>query len=133
MQGTVKGIIDWYNSRCRKNHATGHWEVPATSDLIATGYIATFNWPRMLHDEALANGLKHIVSIVPTYFMDEADPNQFDRPRLDFVVTFNDDITWGPKRYHPSGDIDPNQLAQATFQRRNRLAKLRRTFNRDWA
>ena len=122
--------MDWYNDRCDINLVTGRWIVPATSDLFATGNLGVFNWPRMLHDENLKRGLKHIVSIVPTYFMDEADANQGDMPRLDFVVTFNDD--WLPKRYHPGANADPNQLAQAIFQRRRRLAKLRRDYDRDW-
>ena len=120
--------MDWYDGQCWKNHATGHWVVPATSNLFATGNIATFDWPRMLHDEAVANHEKKIVSIVPIYFMDEADVNHFDRPRLDFVVYFDDGTR---VRYHPRANS--KDLVAAIGKRRCRLAKLRSTNHRDWA
>ena len=37
----------------------------------------------------------------PTFYMDEADHNRFDRPRLDFVVSFDDGQEM---RYHPGTD-----------------------------
>ena len=84
-------------------------------------------WPHMLHDEALAKREKAITSIKPTYFMDEADRNHFDRPRLDFVVSFNVGMS---VRYHPRAPLwDLNDAIQA---RRDRLANLRHLFHRDW-
>ena len=68
-----------------------------------------------------------MISIVPTYFIDEADPNHFDRPRLDIVVFFDDATS---VRYHPkaTGDIE-----LGIEKRRRRLVKLRRSHHRDWA
>ena len=81
----------------------------------------------MLHDEALAKREKAITSIKPTYFMDEADRNHFDRPRLDFVVSFNVGMS---VRYHPKTPLwDLNDAIRA---RRDRLANLRHLFHRDW-
>ena len=128
-QGTIKGIIKWYDDLCYQNDATGHWVVPATSDLFATGNIATFDWPRMLHDEAVASHEKNIVRIVPTYFLDEADVNHFDRPRLDFVVYFDDGTS---VRYHPKASMKDKALVEAIRLRRRRLAKLRSNYRRDW-
>jgi hypothetical protein len=129
-QGTIKGIIKWYDDLCYHNDATGHWVVPATSDLFATGNIATFDWPRMLHDEAVFSHEKNIVRIVPTYFLDEVDVNHFDRPRLDFVVYFDDGTS---VRYHPKASMKDKALVEAIRLRRRRLAKLRTNNRRDWA
>jgi hypothetical protein len=122
--GSIRKIIEWYDAQCVQNHATGRWEVPATQSLELDN---KFFWPLMLHDEALANREKAITSIKPTYFMDEADRNHFDRPRLDFVVSFNVGMS---VRYHPKTPLwDLNDAIRA---RRDRLAKLRHLFHRDW-
>ena len=81
----------------------------------------------MLHDEALANHEKNITSILPTYFMDEADSNQYDRPRLDILVTLDDGTS---VRYHSGADVS-NQ-SDGIQKRRNRLDKLRKKYGRDW-
>ena len=83
----------------------------------------------MLHDERLRRGERNLVSIVPTYFRDEADVNKFDRPRIDFVVTYHDGEWF---RYHPSASLIPADVDQANGKRRNRLEKLRKRYGRDW-
>jgi len=121
---SIDHIMQHYGGLCSRNHATGRWVVPATEDLLEIKDY--YNWPHMLHDEALAHHEHNIISIMPTFFMDEADPNHYDRPRLDFVVSFDDGSS---VRYHPSAGGDLND---AIGKRRNRLAKLRRRNGRDW-
>ena len=89
-----------------------------------------FYWPLMLRDQALADGEKAISSIKPTYFMDEADANHFDRPRLDFVVSFDDGTS---VRYHPKAPALVGDIDDAIGKRRRRLAMLRHIYCRDWA
>ena len=130
-QRGIPDIMNWYNNLCRKDEGTGHWVVPATGDLLSVRppYITQYDWPLMLHDERLRRGDRNLVGIVPTYFRDEADPNRFDRPRLDFVVTYDD----GERlRYHPGASVDPADVNNAAVTRRNRQANLRWKYNRDW-
>ena len=84
----------------------------------------------MLHDEALAKREKAITSIKPTYFMDEADANHFDKPRLDFVVSFDDGTS---VRYHPKAPALVGDIDDAIGKRRRRLAMLRHIYCRDCA
>ena len=122
---SIKQIMLHYNGRCVRDRCTGRWIVPQTEELAS--FSPHFNWPHMLHDEALANHEKNITRILPTYFMDEADSNQYDRPRLDILVTLDDGTS---VRYHSGADVS-NQ-SDGIQKRRNRLDKLRKKYNRDW-
>ena len=87
----------------------------------------------MIKDEHLHKGQHAMTRIMPTFYMDEAEHNRFDRPRLDFVVEFDDGHA---VRYHP--DATPIWLPasadnDAIDKRRRYLAKMqRRTGGRDW-
>ena len=61
--------------------------------------------------------------------MDDVDANVFDKPRLDFVVTFDDAAA---VRYHPGAKPIwlPAVDMDAIHPRRNRRAKVRRAFER---
>ena len=86
----------------------------------------------MLKDHGLKDGRRHITEIMPTFYMDEADANREDKPRLDFVVTFNDR---NAVRYHPKATPVwlPDDRDQCIVKRRNRLIECRRTNNgRAW-
>jgi hypothetical protein len=122
---SIKQIMLHYNGLCERDRCTGRWIVPQTEELASV--TPHFNWPHMLHDEALANHEKNITSILPTYFMDEADSNQYDRPRLDILVTLDDGTS---VRYHSGADVS-NQ-SDGIQKRRNRLNKLRKKYHRDW-
>ena len=126
--GLIKDIMWICDGRCEQNHVTGRWMVPATHEFLEL--VKTFDWPLMLHDEALTNHDKDIISIMPTYFMDEADANHFDRPRLDFVVSFDDGTS---VRYHPKAPALVGDIDDAIGKRRRRLAMLRHIYCRDWA
>ena len=59
-------------------------------------------------------------SFVPTFFHDEPDPNQRDKPRLDIVVSFGNEHS---VRYHPNDDpiwSTSPQPTDATQKRYNR-------------
>ena len=56
------------------------------------------HWPNMIKDEQLLRRQHAMVSIMPTFYMDEADANKLDRPRLECVVSFDDGQA---VRYHP--------------------------------
>ena len=58
-----------------------------------------------------------IVSIVPTFYLDEPDHNQRNKPRLDILVSFNDGIT---VRYHPKADPIWSSTQQPTEAMRKR-------------
>ena len=87
----------------------------------------------MVKDERLHRRQHAMVSIMPTLYMDEADANKFDRPRLDFVVEFDD----GQAVRYDAGAI-PIWLPasadnEAVDKRRRYLARMRRnTGGRDW-
>ena len=75
---------------------------------------------------------------MPVYYMDEADANKFDRPRLDLVISFTDGQA---VRYRPIGDriwldaagLPANPADISIFKKRRRhLEELRRKFGRDW-
>ena len=95
--------------------------------------IGWMDLPNVVKDEELLRGHHAMVSIMPAFYMDEADSNRFDRPRLDFVVYFDDGQT---VRYHPNAKCiwlpaDPDN--KAIDKRCKYLEKMRRkTGGRDW-
>ena len=134
---TIRSAMAWWNDQCQRDAATGHWIVPVTQDML--GALDWMDWPHMLKDEDLKNERYYISSIMPVFFMDEADANHFDRPRLDFVVSFDDGRA---VRYHAAADKiwidaagqleDPGDV-EIIKKRRLRLQNLRRKHGRDWA
>ena len=92
--------------------------------------VGWMDWANMLKDEGSSLGRHHMTKIMPAFFMDEADHDNFDRPRLDLVVSFDDGRA---VRYHPSCKeiwLDPEGLPigskalEAIKQRRQRLQRL---------
>ena len=104
--------------------------VPQPHDMLHD--LGWMDWPNMLKDERLHRREHAMVSIMPTFYMDEADANKFDRPRLDFVVSFDDGQA---VRYHPgvvSIWLPANPNGATNVKRRAQLQQLRRKFGRDW-
>ena len=65
-----------------------------------------------------------IATVRPTLFLDEADPNQHNEPRLDIVATLKDGCT---VRFHPSAFLIASwhpAFDQAITSRRNCALKL---------
>ena len=92
--------------------------------------VGWMDWANMLKDEDLKIGRHHMTKIMPVFFMDEADHNHFGKPRLDFVVSFDDGRV---VRYHPDCEeiwFDaaglPEGSLDAINQRRRRLQKLQK-------
>ena len=93
--------------------------------------LGEMDWPNMLKDEELKIGRHHMTAIMPVFFMDEADHDRFDRPRLDFVISFDDGRA---VRYHPDCDeriwLDdygfPIEFSEGIKQRRIRLQKVQK-------
>ena len=121
---------NWWHDSCRKEGTTGRWVVPQPHDMLHD--LGWMDWLNMIKDEQLLRRQHATVSIMPTFYMDEADANKFDRPRLDFVVSFD----YGQAvRYHPGAvsiwlPANPNDAT--IVKRRERLQQLRRKFGRDW-
>ena len=88
--------------------------------------IGWMDWPNMIKDERLHQNEHAVTSIMPTFYMDEADHNRFDKPRLDFVVWIDD----GPSAKCIWLPASPDN--QAIGLRRRYLEKVRRKFGRDW-
>jgi hypothetical protein len=127
---TMKEARDWWNERCQKDEHRGRWITPVTQNMLHI--IGWMDWPNMVKDERLHRRQHAMTSIMPTFYMDEADHNRFDRPRLDFVVEFDDGQA---VRYHP--DARPIWLPasadnDAIDKRRRYLAKMQRKTGRDW-
>ena len=67
-----------------------------------------------------------IVSIVPTFYLDEPDHNQQNKPRLDILVSFNDGET---VRDHPRADLiwystqQPTKAMRKRYDLREKLRK----------
>ena len=98
--------------------------------LAAIGWM---DWPNMINDEDLLRGRHTMIRITPTFYMDEACANKFDRPRLDFLVEFNDGHA---VRYHPRATSiwlpASREDTKIIEKRRERLQKVQRKYGRDW-
>ena len=109
---------------CTWDHATGAWLTPATEPDAG---LWNYPWQNMLK---LPPGWTP-TSFVPTFFHDEPDPNQRDKPRLDIVVSFDNGHS---VRYHPSANPIWSTCPQPTDamkQRYNRKKKIDRSSNVD--
>ena len=128
----IRDVFKWWKNQFRRDDATEQWMPPVTQDMLER--IGWMDWANMLKDEDLKLGQHHMTKIMPVFFMDEADHDNFDRPRLDLVVSFDDGRT---VRYHPGSDriwLDdaglPIGSSDAIKQRRHRLQKLQKTANK---
>ena len=100
---------------CTWDHATGAWLTPATEP---DARLCGLDWRNMLK---LPPGWTP-TNFVPTFFHDEPDPNQRDKPRLDIVVSFgNGDSV----RYHPSADPIWSTSPQPTDAMQHRYNRAR--------
>jgi hypothetical protein len=96
---TISSIMKHYNAACVFNHETHQWSVPVTPHLDLED---DFHWSKML-DFGLDFPPGHsIVSKAPTFYLDEPDANQQNRPRLDILISFHNGAT---VRYHPKADL----------------------------
>ena len=104
---------------CTWDHATGAWLTPATGP---DARLCGMDWQNMLK---LPPGWTP-TSFVPTFFHDEPDPNQRDKPRLDIVVSFGNGHS---VRYHPSAHPiwsawpQPTDAMQKRYNRAKKIAK----------
>ena len=108
---------------CTWDHATGAWLTPATEP---DARLCGLDWRNMLK---LPPGWTP-TNFVPTFFPDEPDANQRDKPRLDIVVSFDNGHS---VRYHPSADpiwSTSPQPTDAMQQRYNRAKRLHRRLHR---
>ena len=104
---------------CTWDDATGAWLTPATEP---DARLCGLDWRNMLK---LPPGWTP-ANFVPTFFHDEPDPNQDDKPRLDTVVSFEDG-QW--VRYHPNAEAiwsAQQRPTDAMRKRYNRAANLAR-------
>ena len=101
--------------QCRWDYSTGMWRTPATEPDAG---LRGLDWQNMLK---LPPGWTP-TNFVPTFFHDEPDPNQRDKPRLDIVVSFDNGHS---VRYHPSAEPIWSTSPQPTdaMQKRYNRAK----------
>ena len=100
------------NALCVRNE-----QIPRTQH---DGRLLWIPWP------PLAGFRDNIASAVPTFYPDEPDPNQGDKPRLDVLFTMHDG-SW--VRYHPSAEPIWSHgplPTDAMTQRYNRARKIAR-------
>ena len=123
--------MDHYNAGCVFENDSQQWTVPVTHHL---DLIDKFHWAKMLEFGDDFPPGKSIVSIVPTFYLDEPDHNQGHkdgetvryRPRLDILLSFNDGET---VRYHAKANLiwsSSQQPTEAMRKRYNFREKLRR-------
>jgi hypothetical protein len=128
---TMREARDWWNDLCQKNVRRGIWITPVTQNMLRN--VGWMDWPNMIKDERLLKSQHAMTRIMPTFYIDEADSNRFDRPRLDFVVEFDDGQA---VRYHPAATpiwLPASADNAAIDKRRRYLAKIQRsTGGRDW-
>ena len=119
-----RGVLNPLLDACTWDYATGAWLTPATEpDARLCGY----PWQNMLK---LPAGWTP-TSFVPTFFHDEPDPNQRDKPRLDIVVSFDNGHS---VRYHPNAFpiwSTSQQPTDAMQKRYNRAKQIGRHSNVD--
>ena len=115
----IRDILKPLHRQCQLTPDARSWWPPWTEPL---DIVESFDWPNMLgYGGGFPEG-KLITSIVPTFYPDEPDPNQQNKPRLDLLVSFNDGET---VRYHPSAHPISSRTPQPTdaMQKRYNLAK----------
>ena len=102
---------------CTWDYATAAWQTPATGP---DARLIGLDWGNMLK---LPPGWTP-TNFVPTFFPDEPDANQRDKPRLDIVVSFDNGHS---VRYHPSAapiwstSPQPTDAMQKRYNRAKRL------------
>ena len=111
-----RGVFNPLLDQCWWDSSTGMWRTPATEP---DDGLRGLDWQNMLH---LGPGWAP-TNFVPTFFHDEPDANQRDKPRLDIVVSFGNGHS---VRYHPSADPIWSTSPQPTdaMQKRYNRAKI---------
>ena len=110
--------------KCRWDHSTSKWVTPLTGPYDR---LKDMDWANMLNVQ-LDQGFTP-TSFVPTFFEDEPDHNQKNKPRLDIVVSF---YNWDSVRYYPdaksiwSTTPQPTDAMQQRYNKAKRLEKERR-------
>ena len=123
-QSLRKQVFQPLLARCTWDAQGNRWVCPLPQPEAS---LSSYPWPAMLGFGPDCPRGKEIANIVPTFFEDEPDHNQQNKPRLDIVVSFLDGVT---VRYHPSATPIWSTEPQPTvaMQMRYRLAaKLLRT------
>ena len=124
---TIRSIMEHYNAGCVFNNESQQWSVPETHHL---DLINKFHWTNMLGFGVQFPPGTSIASIVPTFYLDEPDHNQQNRPRLDILISFIRGEIYGETvRYHPRAHLicsSSQQPTQAMQNRYNLREKLRR-------
>ena len=116
-----RDVLEPLLEACTWDDALG-WMTPATGP---DDRLFGMNWRNMLN---LPAG-REPTSFVPTFFHQEPDPNQRDKPRLDIVVSFDNGDS---VRYHPraepiwSTSPQPTDAMQKRYNRARKLARRRR-------
>ena len=114
-----RGVFNPLLEQCRWDYSTGMWRTPATEP---DARLHVLDWQNMLK---LPPGWTP-TNCVPTFFHDEPDPNQKDKPRLDIVVSFDNGVS---ARYHPSAvpiwstETQPTDAMQTRYNRAKQLAR----------
>ena len=112
--------------RCTRDAQGNRWVCPQPQPVVPG--LSSYPWPVMLGFGPEFPRDKVIANIVPTFFEDEPDSNQQNKPRLDIVVSFQDGVT---VRYHPSAkpiwstDSQPTAAMQGRHRLAAKLAKHR--------
>ena len=116
-----RDVLEPLLEACTWDDALG-WMTPATGP---DDRLFRMDWRNMLN---LPAG-RAPTSFVPTFFHQEPDPNQRDKPRLDIVVSFDNGDS---VRYHPRADPiwstspQPTDAMQKRHNRARKLARARR-------
>ena len=108
-----KDIFAPLNAKCVWNEDTKKWTVPANEEVLTS----ICNWESALGSNYPRG--QQVTKCAATFFVDEADSNQYGKPRLDIVVTFSNGLQ---VRFHPqakpiwSTEQQPTKAMEARMQ-----------------
>ena len=106
------------------NASTNQWVLPNPDMGESLNHV---HWPKMLGMDEFPPTLV-IDKVIPTFYVNEPDPNRADKPRLDILVCFTNGST---VRYHPqatpiwSNDPQPTDAVRTRLNRAANLARAR--------
>ena len=109
------------NAECVWNENTNKWTVPANEELSTS----ICNWASALGPNYPS--AEQVTKCVATFFKDEADHNQHNRPRLDIVVTFSNGLQ---VRYHPKATPIWSNEQQPTTAMEKRMQLMQKLMRR---
>ena len=110
----VKDVFRQLNAQCKQiDYLQNTWAVPENSPSLPLA----LDWQTMAKLSPAAS--KMLICAEPTFYHEEADTNQGDKPRLDVLLRFSDG-SW--VRYHPSAEpvASTNIASAAVAGRLNR-------------